>query len=129
MPIALQGLLGDNIWILIPLAALMIPIVAILGSTLTDPLRERMRVAERREARKLFERLALEKLDVIKTGIAMGYSQNDLRELDARLERLIGTDKLKGLLEGDPKKAVSSIESLDLESRSELELLARRVKN
>src|SRR5687768_11854871 len=110
MSIALQGLLGDNIWILIPMMALLIPIVAIMGPTLTEPFKQRMRMAERREARKLYERMMLEKLDVLKTGIAMGYSKDEMRELDARLERLIGSEKLKGLLEQDPKEAHDRLE-------------------
>jgi hypothetical protein len=108
--------IADNIWILIPLTALMIPIVAIA----LEPLRDRMRQAERREARQAYERLMQEKLDILKTGIAMGYTKDDLRELDARLEKLIGQDKLKTLL--DPKgtrKLEKEIRSIELEAELE----------
>lgn len=91
----LQSMLDPSIiWIWIPLTALAIPIVAIL----TGPISLRMRQAERREARKLYERVVMEKLDVMKTAVAMGFQQDDLQDLDARLERLVGTDKLQGLL-------------------------------
>jgi hypothetical protein len=86
-------------WILIPVLALSIPIISIA----LEPVKQRLRLAERREARQMYERLALEKLEVLKAGITMGYSQQELRELDSRLERLIGEDKLKKML--DPDKA------------------------
>ena len=105
MVLALQSLLDilgnpTTSWILIPLTALWIPIVAIA----LEPVKQRMRAAERREARQMYERLALEKLEVLKAGITMGYSQQELRELDQRLEKLIGEDKLKKVL--DPTKAL-----------------------
>ena len=59
---------------------------------------ERLRARERAEARALYERVVREKLDVIKTAVTMGYSRQDLAALDARLEQLIGTDKLQALL-------------------------------
>jgi hypothetical protein len=59
---------------------------------------ERLRAAERADVRALYERLAREKLDVIKTAITMNYSRQDIAELDARLERLIGAEKLQALL-------------------------------
>lgn len=108
--------IADNIWILIPLTALLIPIVAIA----LEPLKDRARQAERREARQAYERLMLEKLDILKTGIAMGYSQADLRELDARLEKLIGQDKLKNLLDAKSnKKLEKEIRALEVESELE----------
>jgi hypothetical protein len=83
--------------VMIPIIALCIPIVAIL----TGPLNKRMALNERREARLMYERIVMEKLDVIKTAVAMGQSTADLRELDQRLASLIGNDELAKLL--DPK--------------------------
>jgi len=60
-------------------------------------LSSKNRQAER--ARDTYERLVRDKLDVIKTAIAMGRSDDEIRELDRRLERLIGTEQLKGLLD------------------------------
>ena len=57
--------------------------------------------AERERARQSYERLTRDKLDVIKTAIAMGRSDDEIRELDQRLERLVGSEKLHSLL--DPK--------------------------
>jgi hypothetical protein len=79
----------------IPLFLLAIPIVAIL----LKPVAEAAKRRERESARKTYERLALEKLDVIKTAVAMGYEQNALADLDKRLERLIGADALQCLLD------------------------------
>lgn len=97
----LQDILNPaTIWILIPLTALVIPIVAIL----VRPMTLRMQQSERERARKLYERIVMEKLDVIKTAVAMGNSEGDLADLDARLERLVGADKLASLL-SDAKPA------------------------
>jgi hypothetical protein len=62
---------------------------------------ERLRIAERREIREQYERLAREKLDVLRTAVAMGYDQRELAELDARLEQHIGHDGLRELLAGN----------------------------
>lgn len=56
---------------------------------------------ERERARATFERLTRDKLDVIRTALAMGRSDDEVLELDQRLERLIGTEQMLGLL--DPK--------------------------
>jgi hypothetical protein len=122
----LQGMLDPSIvWIWIPLTALAIPIVGIL----TGPIMLRMKQAERREARKLFERIVMEKLDVMKTAVAMGFEQNDLRDLDARLERLVGTDKLQGLLAGKDAPVAPSVqpdsELNDADLKAEIERLQR----
>jgi hypothetical protein len=122
----LQGLLDPGIvWILIPLTALAIPIVAIL----TGPIMLRMKQAERREARKLYERIVMEKLDVMKTAVAMGFERNDLKDLDARLERLVGSDKLQGLLagKGAPDVPDSNTDSdlKDTDLTAEIERLQR----
>ena len=66
------------------------------------PLQQWMAQRERREARQLYERLTMEKLDVIKTAVAVGMSKSDLADLDTRLEQLIGTDQLKSLLLTEP---------------------------
>jgi|WetSurMetagenome_2_1015567.scaffolds.fasta_scaffold967944_1 hypothetical protein len=109
--------------LLIPIIAVCIPIVAILVKPYTDAAKLR----ERSDARKMYERLALEKLDVIKTAVAMGYAQSDLKELDARLERLIGAEQLQQLL--DPKQPgvpQAQSEILHAELTDELEQMRRR---
>jgi len=126
----LQGLLDPSIvWIWIPLTALAIPIVAIL----TGPMMLRMKQAERREARKLYERIMMEKLDVMKTAVAMGFEQNDLKDLDDRLERLVGTDKLQGLLAGKEAPVAPSVqpesELNDTDMTAEIDRLQRRREN
>src|SRR4051812_30047784 len=120
MPLAfvnLLDLLADpgSSWIFIPLTALWIPIIAIA----MEPIKQRMRAAERREARQTYERIAREKLEVVKAGITMGYSQQELRELDERLERLIGEDKLKTLL--DAGKLSRLDKQMELADQNDLE--------
>lgn len=121
MSLALQGTFLQFLmnpassWIIIPMLALGIPIVAIL----MEPVKQRMRVAERREARQAYQRIALEKLEVMKAGITMGYSQQELRDLDARLEKLIGEDQLKKLL--DPSKHSKLDRQMELADQNELE--------
>jgi len=114
----------EQLALMIPIIALMIPIVAILVKPFSDAMRRRERV----EARKAYQRLVEEKLDVIKTAIAMGYGDAELRELDARLERLVGTDKLKELLEERPGVPVPDAELSDTDLASEL-ARTRRERN
>jgi hypothetical protein len=122
----MQILDGDTIWILIPLAALAIPIVAIL----MGPFMLRMKQAERKEARKLYERIVMEKLDVMKTAVAMGFEQNDLKDLDQRLEQLVGADKLESLVSGKDAPAVPAIrpdsEMHDADLAAEINRLQRQ---
>jgi hypothetical protein len=97
LPLSLLDFLDDgSVWILIPMMALSIPIIAIL----VQPFQTRMKILEREKLRQMYERLALEKLDVIKTAVAMGYKQSDLAELDSRLEQVIGSDAMQRVLEG-----------------------------
>lgn len=66
------------------------------GKTLIEL--ERLRLADRDKARALFERLSMEKLDVLKTSIQSGYKEDELARLDERLERIIGSERLQQLL-------------------------------
>jgi hypothetical protein len=86
----------------------------------------RIAAQDRADARALYERITRDKLDVIKTALAMGYDRQDLKELDDRLEELIGSDKLHALIASQdagvpPLKA----ELLDLDLSQELENLKR----
>jgi hypothetical protein len=83
-------------------AVVMLFGIPILG-ILSGPIKQAQAQRERREARKLYERLTMEKLDVIKTAVALGMNKNDLADLDLRLEQLIGADQMKSmLLQKDP---------------------------
>ena len=109
--------------LMIPIIGVCIPIVAIL----VNPYRENLKKRERDAARKTYERIVMEKLDVMKTAIAMGQSGDDLEELDARLERLVGSDKLKGLLSPETPKTPSMGESLlDADLLEEVERKKRK---
>ena len=78
---------------------------------------EKLKIQERKEARAQFERLVQAKLDVINNAVAMGASDKELARLDARLEKLVGEERLKSLLEGkdldthDPDLHDTSLES------------------
>jgi len=120
-----QLLNSATIWILVPLSIFMIPIVAIL----VNPMLEMMRQRERREARKLYERIVTEKLDVIRTALAMGQTKDDLVELDVRLEQLIGTDELKSLLHKKvPKAPELKTDLMDADLEAEVERLTTQRK-
>lgn len=116
---------GDLVGVLalmIPLMALAIPIVAIL----VRPYAEGRKIAERTAARKLYERLALEKLDVIKTAVAMGYTHDELKALDLRLEQLIGREQLQTLLsEKTPGAPTAPTEMQHAELTEELDAVRR----
>jgi len=64
------------------------------------------------QARRSYESMVREKLDVIKTAIAMDYSSDDLRYLDSRLEEIIGADAMRSLL--DPKQPHAPTPSAEL---------------
>lgn len=56
------------------------------------------------------EKLALEKLDVVRQAIAMGWKDAELKELDGRLEKLVGTDSVARIVSGSalPSAELSS---------------------
>jgi len=75
------------------------------------------------KALETYERLAREKLEVIKTALTMGYSDDDLKRLDERLEKLIGKDKLAQIMRGDGPGAMADADLLDTQLDHELERL------
>jgi len=87
---------------------------------------EQMKQQERAEARKLYERLAQEKLEVIKTALSMGYADLELKKLDERLERLVGPDKLTQLLEENPKVDLRQVDLMDDDLQAEIERLQQQ---
>lgn len=108
-PLALQGLLDiftnpATAWVIIPLLIFGIPIV----QAMMQPFTVKVKADEREKMRKMYERITMEKLDVIKTAVAMGYQHSDLRELDTRLEEVIGSDAMRALLEGKAARAAGS---------------------
>jgi hypothetical protein len=60
---------------------------------------EKARRREREQARRMYERVMHHKLEVIETALAMGFGHDEVRALDARLERLIGADRMAALLD------------------------------
>ena len=102
----------------------LIPIIAILVA----PYKHHLAAKEREKARQLYERLAMEKLDVIKTAITMGFEQDDIKDLDRRLEQLVGAEKLSSLLETTPDvpAARQDREFLDVDLDSEIERLTKK---
>jgi hypothetical protein len=92
------------------------------------PLQQLMAQRERREARQLFERLTMEKIDIIKTAVAVGMKKEDLADLDTRLERLIGIDQMKTLLlQEDPNVPGAELGGLELD-REALAAAKRRAQ-
>lgn len=108
--------------VMIPIIALCIPIVAILMAPVQLALKQRAQS----EARRMYERLTREKLDILRSAVAMGYKSEELADLDARLERLVGPDKLAQILPDKGKTAttksapaVPKVPELDLEAEME----------
>ncbi len=77
------------------------PGVLILIQMIRSQVNERRRGRERIAARRMYERVIHHKLEVIEAALAMGYTHNEVKELDSRLERLIGVERMQALL--DPK--------------------------
>ena len=75
------------------------------------------------KALEVYKELAKEKLEVIKTALAMGYSDAEIAQLDARLENLIGKDKLVELLKGGSAESIASADLVDTQLEREIERL------
>jgi hypothetical protein len=69
---------------------------------------------DRQKALAVYENLCREKLDVMKTALAMGWSQDDLTRLDARLEKLIGQEQLQQLARGEVPQSSADLSSINL---------------
>jgi hypothetical protein len=52
-------------------------------------------------ALKSYERLAKEKLDVLRRAIDLGWGDADLKALDARLEQLVGREGIERIAKGE----------------------------
>ena len=83
---------------------------------------------ERREIREKYMELIKEKLDVIKTALAMGKSDSEIEALDKRLEKLIGTEKMLRTLKKGKVKDIGQEAMLDQDVVEELELLRKSRK-
>jgi hypothetical protein len=79
------------------------------------------------KALEVYRSLGQEKLDILKTAVAMGYSHDEVARLDERLERLIGKEQLEQLAAGTAPPAHLELESVNLsdESRAVRELRAK----
>ena len=85
---------------------------------------------ERERGRETFERLTREKLDVIRTAIAMGRSDDEILDLDKRLEALIGTKQMLGLLDQKaPQTPVASSQIQDADLIAEVDRLQSKAKD
>lgn len=81
---------------------------------------EAQRLADKAAARAAYERVILAKLEVMKTAVAMGYDDDELKALDKRLEGLIGADKVAGLVDPIQSQALPSADLLDADLQHEL---------
>ncbi len=86
----------------------------------------KLKKAERDSARQTYERIALEKLDVMKTALSMGMDQDGLADLDSRLEKLIGQGKLERLLDEDIVVPEVTADLLDDDLQSEITRLQQK---
>lgn len=86
---------------------------------------ESPQAASAAQALETYKELAKDKLEVIKTALTMGYSDDEIARLDARLERMIGKDKLQQILKGEGAEAVASADLIDTELDREIERLRK----
>jgi len=75
---------------------------------------------DRQKALQVYENLVKEKLDVLKTALAMGYNQEDLQRLDARLEKLIGKEHLQQIARGEVPTPSADLSNVSLTSETAL---------
>lgn len=86
----------------------------------------KLKKAERDSARQTYERIALEKLEVMKTALSMGLDKDDLADLDARLEKLIGQGKLERLLDEEIVVPEVTADLLDDDLQAEITRLQQK---
>jgi hypothetical protein len=84
---------------------------------------ERLKQQERASARQQYERLAAEKMQVMRDAIAMGYQEAELKSLDARLEQLVGPERLSQLMEDTPDVQLRDVDLLDEDIQAEIDRL------
>jgi hypothetical protein len=72
------------------------------------PVAYRLDPEQRKMALEAYKHAVSEKMDVMKTAIAMGWGDAELKALDERLEQLIGKDELKKLLDGEIPAAMGA---------------------
>jgi hypothetical protein len=76
------------------------------------------------KVRRMYARMIEQKLDIIKTAIAMGYSDEEVSELDKRLSRVVGSEEALAKLKTaklDEKEQEEAL--LDPGELEEIELL------
>lgn len=87
------------------------------------------RLADRQKAIDTYRLLVQEKLDTIKTALAVGFKGEDLQDLDDRLEELIGADEMRALLDSENQQVPLAPTQLpDADLASEIERLRRTVE-
>lgn len=103
---------------------LMLIMIPMLLAALPLAIHSFLRVyrLERREIRQQYTDLMLEKLEIIKSAIAMGHTSDEIADLDERLEKLIGTEKMLETLRSPTNDALQQAEHLDaMDTVEELE--------
>jgi hypothetical protein len=75
---------------------------------------------DRQKALDTYHAVVREKMDVIKTALAMGYTEDELTRLDARLESLIGKQQLEDLLKGNAPMTSAEMEAISLTREKEI---------
>ena len=83
---------------------------------------------ERRSQRAIdtYQRIVIEKMDVLKTAIAVGFDSDQLDELDTRLERLIGAEKLQELMGGKAVAIATPPAAMDEVLYQQVERISRQ---
>jgi len=72
----------------------------------------------------MYSDLIKERLDVLRTGLAMGLGDQEIAQLDKRLEQLVGSEKLmETLRSGSRSKAVTDTELASSDLLKDIELL------
>ena len=77
------------------------PLLITVGIITSLYLHNHLRQRDKENARRAYRDLLRDKVDVIKTAMLIDYKFDEVLELDKRLEKLVGEDKLRLLLNGD----------------------------
>jgi hypothetical protein len=88
------------------------------------------RLADRQKAIETYRLLVQDKLDTIKTALVVGYKSDELKDLDERLEKLIGADEMRALLDSHNEKVPLAPAQLpDADLAGEIERLRRTAES
>ena len=106
------------------IASLAVIPLTILGGMTIARANLKLRLADKHKMLETYRLLMQEKLETVKTALAVGFTLEDLKILDERLEQLIGADEMRALIDPkEPRVPLVPTRLVDADLSSEIERL------